>query len=290
MARKATYEAEYSTLHEGWVVRKHEDGGSTFVCQTRHGFGERDLGKDDAQLIAALLNAAGSGLAPDPWPRDDAADETNEAKWRRIEATYREAQARGRAWRAGKDRMLLSDAVSWGEGAHRMLSQGEKVANIAHAGPVLLEALAVLWEQNRAQAIELRHLRESYACVHTRLEEVRGALQTADGLLAEEAAARQAAQQDATRWRKFINAARIRILGSARLGQPSGHMGLEIWGQFPAADLKPGDVAASREEVTTLVDGFPDPTPPAPPAADGPPRLRVTAPPTGPSGPPTWSA
>jgi hypothetical protein len=65
---------------------------------------------------------------------------------------------------------------------------------------------------------------------------------------------------DAQRWRKFINVDRIRILGSARLGHPEGHMGFEVWGKHPFGEFWTEDQRKrNQEEVTRLVDAFEDP-------------------------------
>lgn len=55
---------------------------------------------------------------------------------------------------------------------------------------------------------------------------------------------------DALRWRKLVSAERIRILGTARLGQPDAHIGLEVWGVYP------GDVHDGAPTLTTFVDGL----------------------------------
>jgi hypothetical protein len=65
-----------------------------------------------------------------------------------------------------------------------------------------------------------------------------------------------ALETDAMRWRKLLGAARVRVTGWARIGQPDGHMELALWGQHPldAAERLVSD--AGKEEVTRLVDGF----------------------------------
>lgn len=57
---------------------------------------------------------------------------------------------------------------------------------------------------------------------------------------------------DAARWRALLGCERIRVIGSARLGQPDGHIGLELWGTYP--DAGPQD--SGRAALTTFADGL----------------------------------
>jgi hypothetical protein len=38
---------------------------------------------------------------------------------------------------------------------------------------------------------------------------------------------------DAERWRALMSCQRVRVLGSARLGEENQHIGLELWENFP---------------------------------------------------------
>lgn len=49
----------------------------------------------------------------------------------------------------------------------------------------------------------------------------------------ERAEVEQQIQQDAAKWRALMACRRIRVLGSARLGELDGHVGLELWGDYP---------------------------------------------------------
>lgn len=212
MSTKVTYVAEHSPLHQGWVVRQQEEACSTFVCATGTEPGNEDLGREDAERIAALLNLTGVLRAPNPTP-----DRTNADHWKVLRQRYDAQRQRGAAWRAGKDRMRLRAAEVWAEGAHLIMSDGEKFPRIGSAlGPELTEALAVLWEQHRAQAIELRkvklRLQETRArergleanfweqtravtALETRLQDSEAIRANMDELLGEEITARKAAEE-----------------------------------------------------------------------------------------------
>lgn len=44
--------------------------------------------------------------------------------------------------------------------------------------------------------------------------------------------------KNADRWEALVNQGRIRILGSARLGEDNQHLGLEIWENYPGGQSK----------------------------------------------------
>jgi hypothetical protein len=56
--------------------------------------------------------------------------------------------------------------------------------------------------------------------------------------------------QDAARWRKLMACERIRVLGSARLGQPDAYLGVELWGVYP------GEHPDGAPTLTAFVDGL----------------------------------
>lgn len=80
-------------------------------------------------------------------------------------------------------------------------------------------------------------------------------------------------ETDALRWRKLMACQRIRIMGTAKEGTPQGHMGLEIWGEYPTEKMA---VVDNRSRLTAFVDALA--TPPqadatAAPSAPPPPHV-----------------
>ena len=69
---------------------------------------------------------------------------------------------------------------------------------------------------------------------------------------AREAAADDA--EDAARWRAMLASQRVRVLGTAHLGEPYAHIGLELWGQYPG--VIPSMQDANRSAVIAYADGL----------------------------------
>jgi hypothetical protein len=59
---------------------------------------------------------------------------------------------------------------------------------------------------------------------------------------------------DAARWRALIGSARIRIIGTARLGTREGHVSVELWGRYPDAD--PDRHVRAVQTLTSYADGL----------------------------------
>jgi hypothetical protein len=59
---------------------------------------------------------------------------------------------------------------------------------------------------------------------------------------------------DAVRWRSLLESQRIRVIGTAKLGTPEGHITLDFWGRHPDVDA---DVQASAvRRLIEYVDGL----------------------------------
>lgn len=67
-----------------------------------------------------------------------------------------------------------------------------------------------------------------------------------------------AVAKDAARWRALMSCDRIRIFGSAKLGDPENpqHIGMEIWEKFRFSDKAPNDetVQMNKKELTLFAD------------------------------------
>lgn len=88
------------------------------------------------------------------------------------------------------------------------------------------------------------------------LEFTSNALRAALAASPGEAVAVAAERADAMRWRKLVGCERIRLLGSARLGAPDAHIGLELWGTFPPVNDIEGVHTSSRDALLAFVDGL----------------------------------
>jgi hypothetical protein len=62
---------------------------------------------------------------------------------------------------------------------------------------------------------------------------------------------------DAARWRALLASERIRIIGSARLGAPDGHLSLELWGEHRSViAVDPRVEERARQALTDYADGL----------------------------------
>jgi hypothetical protein len=62
---------------------------------------------------------------------------------------------------------------------------------------------------------------------------------------------------DAARWRALINSERIRIIGSARLGEANGQLSVEMWGAYKSSiPIDPDVLRLARQALTDYADGL----------------------------------